>query len=106
MRSEVRIVDHKGDEIKVGTKVAYGVNENDSYIATVTKISDPDGDYDDELERSVEIPPFVTIEFDDGDKDIVTTTNITRVSWADYPDGPAVSTYEASDEIEVTKENT
>jgi hypothetical protein len=37
------------------------------------------------------------VRFRNGDLEKVTTTNTTRIAWADYPDGPAVSTYAADD---------
>jgi hypothetical protein len=99
-KTKIQIVDHKSDEIKVGTKVEYGVDVDN--IATVIEITDPDGDYSDELQRAVEIPPHITIKFDDdGVEEVISTTNITRITWADYPDGPELLIYEADDDIEV-----
>jgi hypothetical protein len=99
------VQDCNGRKLKVGDKVLYGdPNPNDvlSHTATITKITEPDGDYDDNLERAVEICPYVHIIFDAdtyeaADKEICYTYNNTPVSWNDYPDGPSHYIYEAED---------
>jgi hypothetical protein len=88
---EVR--DYEGTLVTVGATVLY----NDESRAVVESISEPDGDYDDELQRAVEYPPRVTVRFPDGNFDKVRSYNDTTITWADYPDGPVLSTYRVDD---------
>src|SRR5262245_53962406 len=90
----IKIVDCNEAEVKLGDEVKFGVEDGP---AVIVEISDPDGDYDDELERSVEIPPVVTVRFSDGLTEQAGTNNITRVTWGDYPDGPAEMIYQCED---------
>lgn len=93
--SDWEVRDCAGTIVNVGDKVLY--DENDR-AAVVTAISEPDGDYDDELQRGVEYPPRVTVRFaDDGSTWDVRSYNDTPITWADYPDGPMLSTYQVDD---------
>lgn len=87
--------------IEVGTRVLFGApttpEERVAYTGVVTDITDPDADYDDELGRAVEYCPRVTVKFDDGSTEIATSYNVTRMTWAHYPDGPDAVTYQADD---------
>lgn len=77
MTEEQKVTDWNGVEIKVGTHVRFG----DNHLGKVTKITDADADYDDELERAVEYPPRITVQFDDGEGDEIVTTY--RDHWTD-----------------------
>ncbi len=95
-----RVIDHKGDEIVVGSRVMFGdpaEGEQDSYTGIVTDITEPDADYDDELQRGVQYPPKVTLRYGDGDEEVVTSYDVTRITWGDYPDGPIMQTFQADD---------
>lgn len=105
------VKDFRGNEIKVGSKVLYrlygtlhSTADYQNYIAEVTGISDPDADYDDELGCAVEIPPHITIRFNSDTEGMISTENVTKITWADYPDGPEHSIYEAEEDIEVLKD--
>jgi hypothetical protein len=91
------VQDCNGSKLSVGDRVLY-----DDYTATITKITEPDADYDDELGRAVENCPSVYITYDAvvpeaADKEICNTYNDTKVTWADYPNGPAHSIYLCED---------
>lgn len=88
-----KIQDSSGQPIEVGTPVIFGEDQRGVVVA----ISDLDGDWDDELGRATMIRPRVTVRFDDGAEDESSTTDITQVTWADYPDGPEVHVFEADD---------
>jgi hypothetical protein len=91
----IRFQDVDGNAIVIGTKVELAF-----VPATVVALGEPDGDVDG-YGRSVEIPPSLTVRFANGDEVQVPTSNVTRLTWADYPDGPDEWTYEAHDELEV-----
>lgn len=54
---ETKVVDMNDQPIKVGSHVMIGTE----HVWTVTKITDPDGDVDDEG-RTIGIPPYVHVE--------------------------------------------
>lgn len=93
-----QVVDYKGQEIKVDTKVKYG--DIETQIGIVTEITEPDVDYDDEKQRAVQIFPEVTVTFANGDTDKATSYNITHYTWADYPDGARCEKF-MCDDLEV-----
>ena len=96
----VTITDWREQPIRLFDRVLYGEplrGEFQRAVCTVVAISDPDADYDDELQRGVEYPPRVTVVFSSGERDEVSTFNVTRPTWADYPDGPDEWTYQADD---------
>lgn len=73
------ILDFNGHEIQVGSVCVYGCPEPHErntarYLVTVEEITDPDGDYDDELGRGVAINPYVKVRFHDGDEDQIGTS--------------------------------
>jgi hypothetical protein len=61
-RDDQTVVDFKGTEVVVGSKVKWGA---DDILATVYEITDMDADYDDELQRGVMYPPKIKLRFDD-----------------------------------------
>jgi hypothetical protein len=89
---EVR--DYEGTLITVGTKVTF---DEDEASGVVTVISEPDGDYNDEVQRAVEIPPNLVVRLADGSLEDVRSYNDTAITWADCPDGPVLSTYRVDD---------
>jgi hypothetical protein len=93
---DYRVLDALGNVVSVGSRVLYA----DESLGTVLAISDPDADYDDELGRGVFYPPKVTVRLDDGEQDAVSTYRSTQITWADYPDGPAIEDF-TCDDIEV-----
>jgi len=74
------VQDANENEIRVGSRVRVFDSE---VPGTVTAISEPDADYDDELGRGVEYPPRVTVAFDEGGEDKFTTYTRVR-GWGDY----------------------
>ena len=60
-----RILDYKGNVIKVGDKVVSDEGDGPE-VAVVIDISDWDGDADD-YGQTIVIPPAVTIKFEDGE---------------------------------------
>lgn len=96
--------DFNGGLIEVGTQVLAGDPKTDDdiliYTGKVTKITDPDVDYDDELQRAVMYPPKITVFFGDGTDDEFTTHDNTSTRWADYPDGPRTYIF-ICDDLEV-----
>lgn len=95
--SDWEVRDSEGTIVNVGDRVIY----NDESAAVVEGISEPDGDYHDELQRAVEYPPVVTVRFGDGTLWKTRSYNDTPITWADYPDGPVLSTYRV-DDLKVT----
>lgn len=88
-----KVVDCNEAEIKIGTHVKFV----DEETAIIIGITDPDGDVNDEG-RSIEIPPYVEFKLvSDGTVGAVSTYNITKLTWADYPDGPEEYIYQADD---------
>src|SRR4051812_8747688 len=89
--------DQMGYTIEVGTRVKLWGDPhwpNDpEYIGTVTKISDPDVDFDDDIMRSRYFPPQVTVEFDDGTDDTFGST----VVWLESSDELTVHEVEELD---------
>jgi hypothetical protein len=83
--------DYAGTPLEVGSEVTYGDEQG-----VIVALGEPDGDYNDELGRAVEITPSITVEVGRVQFE-VETMNVTRVTWADYPDGPSESTYQADD---------
>jgi hypothetical protein len=88
---EVIVNDWKGQRIVVGSRVTA---DDDGPIATVTEITDPDGDVDDEG-RSYGIPPYVRVYFDGGGKGSFRSTSTAQF----YDEDPS---YEC-DELEVVQ---
>lgn len=102
--SSFEVRDINGQKIAVGNRVLFGdprPDERDLHTGEVTEITEPDADYDDELGRGVQITPRVVVRFPDGSEERTRTINMTEVTWADYPDGPAHEIFEA-EEIELT----
>jgi hypothetical protein len=86
--------------ITVGSRVLYERIHEGRFrqtTAEVVELGEPDYDYSDAAQRAVEYPPKVTIRYPDGVTETLETTNVTRVSWADYPDGPEEHVYEVTD---------
>lgn len=105
MRDDQKVTDWDGNELEVGTRAIYGSpppGAEAEYAVTVVSISDYDVDYSDELERAECYPPRVKVRFDDGEIDTVVTHESTKITWNDYPDGPAVVVF-AADDLEVVK---
>lgn len=93
------VKDWRGNQIEVGTPVMYGApdteEERRSNKATVTAISEPDADYDDELGRGVYYGSKITIRFDaSGDEETI-SSRVLEV-W-----GSGDTVCEAHDDIEV-----
>ncbi len=87
------VKDWRGSPLSVGAHVLYGAQDpgdgTGANHGVITAISDPDGDYDDELGRGVLIPPRVTVRFDDGSTDTADTHyDGPPITWSMYPDGP------------------
>jgi hypothetical protein len=84
------IVDWKQKPLQVGTRVIFGGPSTTEEIArhtgVVTKITEPDADYDDNAGCGVLYSPKVTVRFDGGDIDEASTYDITRATGPDYPD--------------------
>lgn len=98
----LKFQDEEGRAIEVGTPVRFYFGPSGSKLATVVALGEPghdypDVDFDDELGRPVEYAPKISIRFADGSEEKVNTWNVTRVTWADYPDGPQELLYEAGD---------
>lgn len=74
-----KIFDFDGNEIAVGTRVH--MEADASATGTVTDISEWEGDVDDEG-RSIGIPPYVGVEFDDGSTDSFITSEWEYEGWA------------------------
>lgn len=56
------------------------------FIVSFTEV---DCDYDDFLERAVQYGPYCDVQWDEDDEgDLDRFTGYSRVTWADYPDGP------------------
>lgn len=105
MRDDQKVTDWDGAALTVGTRAIYGSpapGKEAEYTVTVVEISDYDVDYNDELGRPEGYPPKIKVRFDDGTDDVVSTHDSTKVTWADYPDGPAVMVF-AADDLEVVK---
>jgi hypothetical protein len=95
----MEIVDWKENEIRIGSRCLFG-----DTVCIVESISDPDGDYDDNLGRAVMIMPRVYVKFLDGTEDRADTHRITEITWADYPDGPELERFQA-DDLEVINDD-
>jgi hypothetical protein len=80
-----KITDIHGDEIKVGTILRLMEYSRD---ATVSKIIEFDIDYNDSLHKAIMTNPIVCAEFDDTGTIEFETSNTTKITWEDYPDGP------------------
>jgi len=95
------VQDCNGSKLSVGDKVLYGdpkPGDEWHHTGTITKITEPDVDYDDEAGRPVMTNPYVHIHFeDDGTDEECHTYNDTPVGWNDYPDGPSHYIYQAED---------
>jgi hypothetical protein len=75
----------EGVEITVGSRVLYADNDP-ATPATVIAISEPDGDYDDELQRGVEYPPKITLLFENDTEYDVVTYNATEIRGPYWPE--------------------
>ena len=78
--------------------LAVGVATEDG---AVVEITEPDYDYDDELQRAVEFPPVVITRDAAGEVARWHTFNDTPITWADYPDGPAKLRFRCDDVVAV-----
>jgi hypothetical protein len=63
------LTDGDGNPLHVGTRVVPWDAKGVGVIGTVTDLGEWDGDYSDEMERAVAIPPRITVEWDDGRRD-------------------------------------
>ena len=89
------VKDSQGNVLSVDSDVCVwdgrDENEQDQYLfGKIESISDPDADYDDDLQRGVTYPPKITVLFTDGIRENYNT------SIANYSRGP----FEDWDEIE------
>lgn len=93
--SSIQILDANGVEIVLGGKYKAGDEAGE-----VVSISDPDGDVDDETGRGIQIPPYVTVRYEDGSTEEHRTYSANALTWADYPDGPAVWLFQTDDLVQ------
>lgn len=83
---KMKIVDSNNDEIKLDIRVRTGLVHTD--IGSVSAISNPDVDYDDEVQAPVLYPPKITVTFVDGSDEVFTSSQKPPPSpWHEYPDG-------------------
>lgn len=94
MPNGFKVIDPYEKEVVLGSRVMYGVVAEEN-VGEVTAISEPDADYDDELQRGVEVTPRVTVTFADGSTDLADTYNTSRF---DYPGGETIY---MADDLEV-----
>lgn len=74
------VIDYNDKIVRVGDNVIFwGVN-----TGIVEKITEPDGDYNDELEQAELYPPKIYIRFKDGSEQIVKTYDKTYYNGPDY----------------------
>lgn len=93
------VVDCDGRMVSVGDTIRV---LGEARVARVVEITEPDSDYDDELQRGVMYPPKIVAAYDGAGAAVeLRTHDVTPVSWADYPDGPDALTFE-SDEVSRT----
>lgn len=110
---DFRVLDIDDRVITVGCKVDY----DDGRVGIVTHISEPDADYDDNLQRGVMYAPVVvvgftveeclrlyTLDFYQVEKymphaqyERIESFDVTKLTWADYPDGPQVYNFQVDD---------
>ena len=99
--AEINFVDCNDDPLVLGSRVIYGApptpDDVPAYSAVIVELGEPDYDYDDELGRAREYAPKLKLRFANDETVHVGTYNVTRVSWSDYPDGPAERIYQAED---------
>lgn len=89
------VVDCDGRALAVGDKIRV---EGEAAVATVLAISEPDADYDDELQRGVLYPPKISAAYGRCEPFVIRTYETGHgISWADYPDGPESRTFEADE---------
>lgn len=91
-----KILDNQGNKIEVGTSVRLMSFSRD---AQVIEIVDPDVDYNDERQRPVMSMPKIIVKFDDSGMIELETFNETKITWADYPDGPNEYTFVVDDDV-------
>ncbi len=77
------ILDSNGTTLKVGMRV---LDEHGDEDGTITELTDPDGDYDDNLGRAVAYGPYVHVKYDDGETDRFTATWNATGPWDDDRD--------------------
>lgn len=63
---EQKVLDGNEVELNVGDRVRFYPTSLDGIIAEITKITDYDVDYDDEIMRPRMYPPIITVKYDDG----------------------------------------
>lgn len=74
------VTDCKGTALQVGSRVRAGLPvEGDA--GTVTLITEPDGDIDDDTGRGIQIMPRVHVRFDDGVVDDFVTSWTAQGPW-------------------------
>lgn len=86
--TEQIIVDPKGKEVKVGSKVRYVDDDspNPEGIAEVIEITDWDGDVDDDTGRSISIEPRVKVRYPSGIEETWRTSEWEfGLAWESYP---------------------
>ena len=90
-------IDWRETPFKIGDRVKC----DDDIVGTVTKISDPDGDVDDDTGRGILIPPKLTVKFDDEAEEQFTGYNATPAP--DWYDEEPQFTWQF-DDVEVVKD--
>jgi len=103
----VRVQDHKGDEIKVGSKVLYGcpdeTEQQADYVAEVVAISDPDVVYNPDTDTDDGgYNVILTIKFASGEIEMVKADFNTMASRDSYEvDGVVEEVFEEGGDLEV-----
>jgi hypothetical protein len=103
----MRVQDHKGDEIKVGSKVLYGdpspEEQQADYVCEVTGISEPDVVYNPETDADdggYEV--MITVRFKDGEEDVLHAPLVSQHGGPyDYDHIPEEEVFEEGGDIEV-----
>jgi hypothetical protein len=93
--ADQRIIDYAKRPILVGTRIIFGGFTDQRGV--VTKITEYDVDYDDDLGRGRIFEPKVYVRLDDGSEEWSRTINVTNITWGSYPDGPDEYVFEAND---------
>lgn len=89
--SDFTLTDYDERPITIGTRVAAWSNLIDdgicpNVLGTVTDLGEWDADYCDELQRGVEYPPRITVQWDDGttDKFVTSEWETRRTGYYEY----------------------
>lgn len=81
-----KVVDRYGKEVKKGDMIRLMDFSRDGEVISIT---DPDIDYNDAVQKPTMSNPEVTVKLDDTGQIVLNTEDETKVTWADYPDGPS-----------------